>query len=344
MFDWFRQLFSGQPGPPPEGFVVERDERGRITKATATLSAGPAADPGTAHPALAFTPAQAPMLRAASQWLCERNIAAAQGWAIGLERDYAFDQADGRLLLKFEHGPDLALDAQVLGSFDPAQRSFMWGWHNPSLRPELQQAARRVREAGERDGDAALTTPVLAVSFDPMSLLLARAAQMAGVDGVYRAITESMTSVFLGYRLDGIPARLMPADPAFVAQAVALAQRHDQDQAEQDRRYHEQRDAGDGGLLNRIVDEKMTSWRRDWARDDEYWHPCSTAWPSDHDRSRAYRQFCAPHPRGGVLEVTIRDASGRTVYRIEQIDGAAKITDRLIGWGNSFLWPRVVDG
>jgi len=341
MLEWFRRLFSGDPGPAPVGVQVERDALGRVVSASATLRAGSGKRQNTAHPQLVFTTACQPALKAASLWLCERNIAAAQGWCIGLERNFGFDQADGRLTLQFGHGPDLLLDAQVLGSFDPSDRSFMWGWHNASLRPELQQAAALAREAGQRSGEAALTTPVQSVPFDQLTPLLARAAQLAGLDGVYRAMTEDSTSVFLGYRLVGVPPRLAPADPRFVEQARALAQRHDLDQMEQDRLHHEQQDADDGTLLQRIVDAKMISWRRDWARDDDYWHPCSTSWPSDHDRTRAYQQFIAPHPGGGVLDVTIRDSVGRTVYCIEEIDGAAKITDQLIGWGDGFLWPRV---
>jgi hypothetical protein len=275
-------------------------------------------------------------------------MAAAQGWAVGLEHDYTFDQAAGRLVLKFGHGPDLALDAQVLGSFDPSDRSFMWGWHNSSLRPELQQAALLARAEGVRSGEGALTTPVQTMFFDQMTPLLARAAQIAGVDGIHRARTESLTWVFMAYRLQGVPSRLAPVDAASAAEALALVERYDHDQAEQDRLYHEQKSASegsfDGALLRRIVDTKMISWRRDWARDDNYWHPCSTSWPSDHDRTRAYQQFLAPHPSGAVLDVTIRDSIGRTVYRIERLDDALKITDKLLEWGNGFLWPRVEQG
>lgn len=339
MFDWFHRLFSGQPGPPPEGVEVERDALGRVIRATATLGPRAAAPPGNAPPAVEFSPASGPLFEAASRWLCERNVAAAQGWAVGLHKRFAFDQTDGRLVLSFEQGADLVLPAQVLGSFDPFDGSFMWGWHNPSLRPELQLAARQAREDGERRGEAALTTPLLRLRFDRLAVLLAHAAQVAGADGVHRAITETGSSVFLAYRLADVPARLTPADPAFVAEARARVQRYDADQAALDRAYHEQQEADDGTLLRRTLQAKMLAWRRDWARDDDYWHPCSTSWPSTHDRSRAGLQFCAPHPLGGVLDVAVRDSISRTVYRVEQVDGQARITDQLIDWGNGFLWP-----
>lgn len=343
MFEWFRKLLAGDPGPPPEGVAVERDARGRIVRATATLGAGAGAQGPSPHPRLTLAAASRPALRAASEWLCERNIAAAQRWAIGLERNFVFDQGTARLDLQFEQGPDLPLESQVLGSFDPRDGSFMWAWHNPSLRDGLVQAAHRAREEGERTGDVALTTPVQSARFDDLTPLLAHAAQIAGADGVYRAVNERSTSVFVAYRLPGGPPRLPVdgLDPAFCAEALARAEGFDRDQLEQDRVHHAQAQDDDTALLDRVIDAKMLSWRRDWARDDDYWHPCSTGWPSDHDRASARLHFHAPHPQGGLLDVAVHPTGKRVVYRVERIDGVAKITDRLIGWGDGFVWPRI---
>lgn len=184
MLDWFRRLVAGHPGPPPDGVIVERDASGRITRASATLSAAREPNTAAAHPPLAVTPAIAPALAAASRWLCERNIVAAQRWGIGLEERYDVDQAEGRLVLSFEQALDLILEAQVLGSFDPTDCSFMWSWHNASVRPALQQAALRARADGERIGEPAFTTPVQAVVFDELTPVLARAAHVAEADGV----------------------------------------------------------------------------------------------------------------------------------------------------------------
>lgn len=339
-FDWLRRLFAGNPGPPPEGVTVERDASGRITQASALLSAGRGATTDAAYPSLVLTPSLSPLLGPASRWLCERNIVAAQQWGIGLEERFDVDQADGRLMLQFAKLPHLVLEAQVLGSFDPSDRSFMWSWHNTSVRPALQQAAQRARAEGERIGEPAFTTPVQTVAFDDLVLLLARAAQFADADGVYRAILPNYTSVFLAYRLPDGPAPLAPVDPGFASLALARVQQYDRDQFTQDRAYHDGPRDDAGTHLERVMQAKRHTWQRDWSCKDDTWPPDSTSWPSAHDRSRAYEAFIAPHPQGGVLDVTVRDGTQFTVYRVEQLGAEAKITDQLIDWGRGFAWPR----
>ena len=45
MFKWIRKILAGdQSATPPDGVSVERDHLGRVTSATATLSAGPGED------------------------------------------------------------------------------------------------------------------------------------------------------------------------------------------------------------------------------------------------------------------------------------------------------------
>jgi hypothetical protein len=340
MLDWIRRLIAGNPGPPPDGVTVERDASGRITRASATVSAAREPNTPAAHPPLAFTPAVAPALAAASRWLCERNIVAAQRWGIGLETRYDVDPTEGRLVLPFEQAPDLILEAQVLGSFDPTDRSFMWSWHNASVRPALQQAALRARAEGERIGEPAFTTPVQTVVFDELTPVLARAAHVAEADGVYRAVLPNHTSVFLAYRFAGVAERLAPVDPTFATLVLDRVQQYDRDQLAHDRTYHAQRRDDDGTHLERIMQAKLATWQRDWEIHDDTWPPDSTGWPSAHDRSRAYQAFLAPHPQGGVLDVTIRDGAQQTVYCVEHSGVEAKITDQLIDWGRGFVWPR----
>lgn len=339
-FDWLRRLFAGNPGPPPEGVSVERDASGRITQASAVLSAARGATTAAAYPSLVLTPSLSPLLGPASRWLCERNIVAAQQWGIGLEERFDVDQADGRLVLQFAPPPYLLLEAQVLGSFDPSDRSFMWSWHNPSVRPELQQAALRARAEGERMGEPAFTTPVQTVSFDELTPLLARAAQVAEADGLYRGILSNRTSVFLTYRLPGGPPLLAPMDPAFAALALARVQRYDRDQFAHDRAYREAPRDDDGTHFARILEAKRVIWARDWECNDDTWPPDSVGWPSAHDRSRAHQAFLAPDPQGGAIDVTIRDGAAQTVYCVGYSDDDVKIVDERLDWGRGFVWPR----
>lgn len=339
MLKWLSQLMAGDQSSVPEDAEVERDALGRVIRVTQTLGARRPEKGHTNHPKLAVTASSRPVLTQASQWLREQNIRAACTWGYGLETRFAFNQGDGLLRLTFEDRTELALPAQLLGSFDPSDRSFMWGWHNPSFKPELQRAARAAREAGDQLGEAAFSVPVQTVTFDSLLPLLAFAAQAAGCDGVYRAYLDPGTTVFLGFNDKDVARVLDPIDPDFGAKARTRVEAYDRDQMRQDRIYNEQKDSGDADLLKRVVEAKLESWLRDWSREGEDWHPCSTTWPSNHDRALSPVQFMAPHPLGGVLDCRVGPSVKKRIYRLGSVDGEAKITDQLIYWGEGFIWP-----
>ncbi|MDR1442814.1 MAG: hypothetical protein LBJ02_10630 [Bifidobacteriaceae bacterium] len=53
---------------------------------------------------------------------------------------------------------DLSSRIQVLGTRNPRDNSFLWGWDHPSVSPELAEAAKRVKDFGQEHEIAALTT------------------------------------------------------------------------------------------------------------------------------------------------------------------------------------------
>lgn len=336
MLDWLRKLMAGDQDAAPPGAKVERDAQGRIISVQQTLSLTEDNPDAPAHPPLATTDGLTARLDAACDWLSNRNIALARERGIGLERDYAYDQDIGRLILKFGGRKTLAAHGQILGSFDPRDRSFMWSWANSSIQPELCEDAARLKAEGERLGVAALTTPVQTVAFDDLLPLLALAAQDGGADGVYRCMVNGSTSLFVALRLDG-PKPAGESSDGLLEAAHALAAGYDREMLPIDRDYHA-REEESGGLRD-LIDRKMEVYRRYWSRDDDYWEPSSLGWPSDHDPDMIRLRFTLPHPRGGALDVAIGEGSRQTAYRIEQVDGALKITDLLIDWGDGFVWP-----
>lgn len=337
MFDWIRRLLAGDQSSPPAGVEVVRDRLGRIVEARGTLTSGEATA-GSRDPPLQLTPEALPALKAAAAWLHGQNMRAAQGWGVGMETDFGYDQDEAVLTLHGIAGAQPALKAQILGSFDPHDRSFMWAWHNPSISPEVCAMARAAREQGESDADPAFTTPVMTAKFDDLALVIALAAQKGGADGVYRAVLDNATSVFLAFQLEEGTRLLEPVAPELAAAVTALIEGYDRDQLEQDRRYREGAETGSADL-DAVIRAKMVAYERDWARDDEYWRPASAGWPSDHDRASNRVHFLARHPEGGVLDVGIKPGVRQTVYRIEEKAGGVKITDQLIDWGRGFVWP-----
>lgn len=339
MVDWLRKLMAGDQDAAPPGATVERDALGRVIRVDQTLSLATADNVATAYPRLAPTDALAPRLREACVWMTEQNIVLARAHKLGLEQDHAFDQDSGRLVLSFGDGAELVLRAQVLGSFDPRDRSFMWGWANPSILPETSADAARLRGEGERLDLAVLTTPIQIVMFDELLPLIALAAQVAGADGVYRCLANGSTSVFLSLRTEGALADRSgaTADALMFEAARDLAARYDAEMLALDRDYHER--SGDEDIAGEVIERKLAVYDRYWSRDDDYWEPCSTGWPSDHDPDRRKLHFSVMHPEGGVLDIAIGKTFGQTAYRIESVDGALRITDSLIEWGDGMIWP-----
>lgn len=337
MLDWLRKLMAGDQDAAPPGATVERDAQGRITGVEQSLSLAQDDPDAPAYPPLASADSLGDRLDAACDWLVERNIQLARDWGVGLERDYAFDQETGRLVLKLGGRRTIAAQGQILGSFDPRDRSFMWSWANPSIQPEICADALRLKAEGERLGLAALTTPVQTVVFDNLPPLLALAAQDGGADGVYRCMVNGSTSLFVALRMEKRADGSGASDEMLDA-AHALVTSYNAEMLPIDREYHEKDE--EGGNLRELIDRKMEIYQRYWSRDDDYWEPASIGWPSDHDPDNMRLRFTIPHPKGGVLDIAIGRHSGQTAHRIEQVDGALKITDILIDWGDGFVWPE----
>ncbi|MFC4256257.1 hypothetical protein GRI97_10990 [Altererythrobacter xixiisoli] len=351
MLDWLRRLMAGDQSAAPADAEVERDEQGRVTRVQQTLSpAGQTSTdtpPPATNPALAPVGALAPRLDAASAWLVQQNIALARDHGIGLEENFSVDQTTGLLTLHFPDRPDLSLPATIIGSFDPRDRSFMWGWANSSVHPEMIRDAAALRALADEGSDPslarhpALTTPVQTVTFDTLMPLLALAAQVGGADGVYRCITNGSTSIFLAIRA-GTAAAQTPADPALLEQAGELVRAQDAEMLPIDAEYHAGKHDGGNPQMGGLIERKVEIYHRYWAREDDYWLPSSLGWPSDHDASRHRINFTVPHPGGGALVVAVFKTFGDTIHRVERIDGAPKITDILLDWGKGFVWPKPV--
>lgn len=340
MLEWLRKLMVGdQSAAPPRG-TVERDERGRISRVTQTLSLTRGSADSPAYPVLVSDDSLALRLREAGDWLIEQNIRFAREHGLGLERNYDFDQDTGLLTLMFERSRTIVARGQILGSFDPRDRSFMWTWANPSFLSAMCEDSEHAKTEGERLGLAALTTPTQTIVFDDLKLLLALAARTGGADGVYRGIVNGSTSVFMSFRLDQPASKsrvAAPADEAILEASHALVTAYDAEMLPIDREHHELDGEGEDDILRELIDRKLAIYHRYWSRTDSYWEPSSLGWPSDHDPDTKAICFTVPHPKGGAIDIAIGKHFGETVYRIGSVDGALRVTDQLLDWGGGFI-------
>lgn len=347
IFGWMEKLLAGDQTAAPADARIERDAQERIVSVSQTLSPGGSAP--EVHPRLELGEDLRSRLGEACDWLTNRNIALARTHGLGLEETYAFDQDDGRLELIFSDGRKIVANGQLLGSFDPRDRSFLWSWANPSMHQELLADAQRAQAEGRRTGDAALTTPMQIADFGQLTALLALVSQIPGADGLYRCITNGSTSVFVTFRInahilpDGtrVDASAFFADRAsdeLLVSAGALARSYDGEMLAIDRTYHERGDESTQAM-DELLAKKLEIYQRYWSRDDDSWKPCSFGWPSEHDPATMKVCFTAPHLLGGALDISIGKMVRKTIYRLERVGDALKITDQLIDWGEGFVWP-----
>lgn len=275
----------------------------------------------------------------AAAWLCERNRAQAREWGLGEETRFDGDQDAGVLRLRFETGAGVDLPMQILGSFNPSERTFRWAWANTSVDGRLSAAAALVRGWGEANEVAAFTQVSLPAPFDEIAGLVALAAMRAGCDGVYRGVLDDGLSVFIGFAAPTQESGWWPngrADAAFENQALDLVTAWHRENFAIDKQHHEARE----DATDRLLAAKDAVYDRMWRRADDYWRPCSFAWPSDHDPAERIELFATPRRAGGCYVVTRRASLSLDAHVVEETPDGLRITDQNLGWGGGLIWPN----
>lgn len=93
------------------------------------------------------TPEFTAFLEASMEGLRLQTEAHQGAWRLGESDRWDFSQDTGELIFTF---PDMEVRtaAQIVGTFDSAQGTWMWGWANPSIDPRLVRDSTRAREHG----------------------------------------------------------------------------------------------------------------------------------------------------------------------------------------------------
>jgi hypothetical protein len=116
-------------------------------------------------------------------------------WRFGQSERWDFSQDTGELVFTF---PDLIVraPAQIIGSFDSVEGSWMWAWANSSIAASLARDSVLLREYGEQHRIRRLTTPSWpAVERDGWHMA-AFANRLCESNGVYRG-PAGTTFVFI---------------------------------------------------------------------------------------------------------------------------------------------------
>lgn len=76
--------------------------------------------------------------------------------------------------------------AQIIGTFNTDDGTWLWSWDNPSIEPKMQEHARRLQAHGQQHEVAALTTRKLTCDEHSAWELTALACHLCEAQGAYR--------------------------------------------------------------------------------------------------------------------------------------------------------------
>lgn len=118
-------------------------------------------------------------------------------WGLGsTERwDVDFDQG---LLLFSSPGLSVTSRVQVIGTHNPEDGSWIWGWEHPAVEPLLARDAVLVKAFGERYELSRYTTAEIRCTEDEAWQFTALACHLAEASGAYRGPTDTV-DVFMTF-------------------------------------------------------------------------------------------------------------------------------------------------
>ena len=108
-------------------------------------------------------------------------------WHFGEEESWSVDQDRGEIVFCFSDGTVAVAPVQIIGTYNPDDGTFLWGWDHPSVAEPLQAHAKIVREYGEKHNiDQFATQQVQCSEMDAWEFT-AVAARLGEANGAYRA-------------------------------------------------------------------------------------------------------------------------------------------------------------
>lgn len=131
-------------------------------------------------------------------WLQERTSAESKVWAIGTEQNWNADLDEGWLRWTFADGRVMQAEVQVVGTYNTADGTFLWGWDHPSVPVSLRRAANLAQALGAKENFLRLTSRTVACTEGDAWQFAALAAQLDDATGAYRGNANG-TWVYMAY-------------------------------------------------------------------------------------------------------------------------------------------------
>lgn len=119
-------------------------------------------------------------------------------WGIGKAERWDFSQDTGELIFSFPDGLKAVAPAQVIGTFNSKDQTWLWAWANSSIDEKMSVDALKLRKHGEKHKIERLTTRKWVGTEDDAWAMAALAVKLCGRQGAYRG-PAGTTYVFLSF-------------------------------------------------------------------------------------------------------------------------------------------------
>jgi hypothetical protein len=137
------------------------------------------------------------LLRQSTEELKVKTLAH-QVWGFGNSERWDLNQTRGILVFTQKDGVRAACPAQIIGSYNTADQTWLWGWANPSIDQSLKRDALQMREYGRKHGIERLSSPQWKGSEAEAWEMTALAVKLCNEQGAYRG-PAGQTLVFIAF-------------------------------------------------------------------------------------------------------------------------------------------------
>jgi len=119
---------------------------------------------------------------------------------LGLDRMKRWDlnQDTGELVFSLADGLKASAPAQIIGTYDTEDHTWLWAWANPSIEDKLKKDALQLRKYGEDHHVDRLTQQKWVGTEDDAWAMVAVAVKLCGEQGGYRG-QAGATRVFIAF-------------------------------------------------------------------------------------------------------------------------------------------------
>ena len=119
-----------------------------------------------------------------------------KAWGLDKILWWDFNQGSGELVFSLPDGVRAVSPAQIIGTYNSEDHTWLWAWANPSIEEKLQADARQLLKYGEEHHIDRLTKRKWVGTEEEAWAMTALAAKLFGKQGAYRG-PAGATKVFM---------------------------------------------------------------------------------------------------------------------------------------------------